>query len=51
MKYINVLFVLYSCLSDSDTEEIQDIHSTNFKETKSTRNNIGVEPYEYKGWL
>ena len=45
MTYINVLFIFYSCLSDSDTEEIQDIHSTNYEQTKSTRNNIGYEPY------
>ena len=42
---------MYSCLSDSDTETIQDVHSTNFKETKSERNKIGFEPYECKGWL
>ena len=42
---------MYSCLSDSDTEPIQDVHSTNFKETKSNRNKIGFEPDECKGWL
>ena len=42
---------MYSCLSDSDTETIQDIHSTNYLETKSTRNKIGFEPDEYKGLL
>ena len=42
---------MYSYLSDSDTETIQDVHSTNFKETKSTRNKIGFEPDECKGWL
>ena len=42
---------MYSCLSDSDTETIQDVHSTNFKETKSARNKIGFEPYECKGLL
>ena len=51
MTYINVLLNMYSCLSDSDTETIQDVHSTNFKETKSTRNKIGFEPYECKGLL
>ena len=33
MTYINILFIFYSYLSDSDTEEIQDIHSTNYEET------------------
>ena len=42
---------MYSCLSDSDTESIQDVHSTNFKQTKSSRNKIGFEPDECKGWL
>ena len=51
MTYINVLFIMYSCLLDSDTEEIQDIHSTNFNHIKLTKNKIGFEPYECKGLL
>ena len=48
---INDLLIMYSCLSDSDTETIQNVHSTDFKETKSSRNKIGFEANECKGWL
>ena len=38
----------YSCFKESDTEHIQEVQSTNY-ETKSPKNNIEYETFEYKG--